>query len=524
MITRRTLISSTLAAASLCRFSRFARANDLPQSLANAKDQYYNFVQTFAEGRGLNPAQKVVYNSLIRPLDLALDTPYYNQELFREYSDATFKGGNEGLHGATPASSAERFSSQYRSLINLAAAQIDQNHPEIQNSLADLQKQLDKATEDLTAKFTQLDTQWQQLAAARHLTPGTNDYELQRITWEAQVRYGDQIAQKSTIIDGINSRIDAVRRGVYSTSEAAVLDNISVLSSAYNVALPWTAQTERSFGSSGSPLNDLMLGDVNKIPPARFDISPLIAPVGDLKAFLSQDGNMGFDTGSQSSQLSGGTRSWAASGGGSFLGWSLGGGGSGSSSFSRSMSQLNRITLSFKNMAEYPVDRSAWYNPAVLQDPAIYAKIKNRREVQNLQYVAVGLILVRGTNLTLTFVQQANSSDFSKASWEAHGGGSFLGFSFGGGGSNARSDYTISHDANWTNVTFADAGTTSRVVGVRVEPFLTAPPSPETLSQVVNADPSFRQILDDFESGKTTYSEFQKAKISAMQKIKSAIP
>jgi hypothetical protein len=520
-VTRRNLIKSAAAMtlAPIFKVSA-AKANDLPSSLKNVKDQFYNFLLTFAQGQGMSGSQRIVLNSLILPFDIAPDTPYHNEEIFRQYADRTFHGGTESVTGSTPASQAERFSSQYRAVTNIAALQIDQHHPEIRQKIADLRVEQTKATNAFTDKITYLENQWAKVVASRGLKKGTLDYDLQRVTWQAQIRYGDQIATLSADIDRVDSEIDAVRRRVYTPAQAAVIDNIALLGSTYNVARPWTAQTERAQKQAGAPLTDIILADVNKLAPAIFDSAPLVFPVGDLTAFLSApNGNFGFDTGHQSFTLDQGTSSWAASGGGSFFGWSLGGGGSGSSSYSHSMSLLNSISLSFANMAEYVTDRSAWFNPGVLQDKEIMKLVKTRPELNNLQYIAVSLILVRGTNLQLKFSQAANASDFSQSSWNAHGGGSFMGFGFGVAGGGSSSRYTINNSADWTTVTFQDDASVARVVGVRVEPFLVFQnPLNATISSLAAKNSQLNDVFADFKSGKIGYIELQKAKVETLMR------
>src|SRR5256885_726324 len=122
------------------------------------------------------------------------------------------------------------------------------------------------------------------------------------------------------------------------------------LSRSYNVARPWTPNAERSFKNNGTPLTELILADPRKLPAALFDSSPLVFPVGDLIAFLSGSGVRAFDTKTQSYQLDASSSSWTASGGGSFLGWSIGGSSSGSSSMSRSISTLSSLSIRFENI------------------------------------------------------------------------------------------------------------------------------------------------------------------------------
>jgi hypothetical protein len=520
---RRFLVTSAGCAASLplSGLFRFVRGDDIPPALANAKAQFYLFLRSIVEAEGMTRAQNIVLNSTILPLDIAADTPFYNDELFREYADRTFIGGVEGLQANSAAFLAERFSSQYRAVMNIVTAQIDQNHPEIRNSLEELRLQQKQATQALTAKLNDFDVEWARIATSRSLQPDTIAYNMQYATWLGQVRYSDQIQSYTDDLDGINAQIDAIRRKVYSASEVAALDNYGNLSRAYNVARPWTANVERSYKSGGTPLTELLLADPRNWAPAMFDSSPLVFPVGDLIAFLSASGTHSFDTSSASYHLDSTQTSWNASGGGSFLGWSLGGSGGGSSSITHSMSKLHSLSISFRNVSEYLADRSAWFNPGVLQDPSILKLVKDRPELNKLQYIAVSLIIARGTKLVLKFSEGVTASDWSTSSFSANGGCSFLGCSFGLGGGGSKTSYTVDTSDNGTTVTIEDGEKVTRVLGARVEPFLqtVSQQPPQALHLLFKGEPSLKLDIGAVQSGKMSYLDFQKRRLEVQKKL-----
>lgn len=341
------------------------------------------------------------------------------------------------------------------------------------------------------------------------------------MTWFAQVRYADQIARYSDNLDRINAKIDNARRKVYSSADIALLENVAALGRTFNIARPWQAEVERSFKKNGIPLNELLLADSTKLSPSSFDFSPLIFPIGDLVRFLSEGpGTHSFSTVTTSSQVDNEAKSWTAGGGGSFLGFSLGGGGSGSSTFAKSVSQLNSIEISFKNISEYYADRSAWFNPAVLQDPGIRKLVNERREIDNLQYVAVSLIIVRGTKLILKFSEKVKQSDWTTQSFSASGGASFLGFSIGGGGGSSRTASRITVDPTGTTVTIEDGDEVGRVLGVRVEPFLQpSKRKPQSIEELSRINPTVKKALEEFQTGKKSYMELQQMKIKALQEL-----
>jgi len=175
--------------------------------------------------------------------------------------------------------------------------------------------------------------------------------------------------------------------------------------------------------------------------------------------------------------------------------------------------------VGFKNIAEYFVDRSAWFNPGVLQDQEVLKLVKDRPELNNLQFVSVSLICARGLKLQLHFSEAVTASDWSQSSFNAHGGASFFGFSIGGGGGSSRSRTNIAVDTAGTTVTFQDDDNVVRVLGARVESFV-APTirGPIDTNTLLNSDPSVRAAFGEFSRGLKSYLDLQKEKIAASKK------
>jgi hypothetical protein len=532
MVSRRTFLLSSSAFAALPVISRLVPiptvyAGDPPAAIPNAKAQFYNFLRSMVTG-AITTDQNIVLNSTIFPFDIADDTPFYNDEIFRAYADRTFSGGVEGLQANAQAFFAARFSSQYRAVMNIVTAQIDRKHPQIANSLKELKAQLRTSNESLAKKINELDMQWQTIATARALTPDTMEYNTQFAAWAALIHYTDQLRIYSDEVEQIISAIDATRRGVYTPTEIAALDNQAFMGSEYNVNRPWTANIERSYERNGSALSDLILANPRNLVPAMFDSSPLVLPIGDLRKFLKDRGERSFDTLSTSFQLDESSRRWNASGGGSFLFWSAGGGASSSSSMSNSVSKMSSLSVSFQNLSEYLAERAQWFNPGVLQDPKLQTLVESRPEVKNLQYIAVSLIIARGTKLELRFSEAVNTSDWNESSWNAGGGVSFLGFSFGARGGSSSTNYRVTRNANNTTVTIQDGDQVTRVLGVRVERFLSPPaggvPHLETLdldsgAMLAPGLASVQSQVKLLKEGKLSYMEFQKNRLATLPKL-----
>jgi hypothetical protein len=475
-------------------------------------------------------------NSTIVPFDIAMDTPYYNEELYRLYADHTFRNSINGLIGNKNANfQPQRFSNQYKSLIRQAGSKIEQNHPEIEKQIRPLIVSADKARKELNKKISGFEDQWRMVATARGLDltskdpTAINEIYLQHVTWLNAMRYREAIGIYTDQIDSLNAQIDTIRRSVYSLSEQAILSNLNNLTESYYLPRPWNASTERSSKAAGFPLTDAYFADPRHVPGNLYDISLQILPVGDLTSFLTASGIRSFASTDSISTTTISDSRWGGGGGGgvSFFGLTIGGGAgaSGSSSYRHAVSTLNEFKVGFGNVSEYFADRTAWFDPAVLQDSKFQKMVKGRPEFDNLNYICVSLILARGLNLELKFSEAVNKTDWSNSAVDAQGGISFLGYRFGGQGTSSGSTTTIKVDTSGTVVTFTDGPTVCRVLGARVEQILNEnAPQTSKLRQVDNLkllmdkDAHFQAVVKDFAAGKKSYVELQGARIEALKK------
>ncbi len=540
MVSRRQfVIGSTLASSFPFIFAApFASGENIPMptALADTQAKFYNFLETIIKARGLFDTQKIVMNNTIVPFDIAADTPYYNEELYRLYSDRTFSGAvGELVADKRGSFQPARYSNQYQALVREAASKIDQNHPEIQKKIKPLMDEIDKERKALNKKIAEFAEEWSKVAASRGLDLTSKDpavqteINLQRITWLNQARYREALKGFTQNIDSHNAKIDAIRRSKYNQTEQAILNNMNALTDSYYLARPWNASTERTCRASGTPLSDAFLADPDHVPPNLFDISSQIIPIGDLGAFLAASGSRSFSSTDNLSTTTTANSNWGGGGGGgvSIFGVTIGGGGgaSGSSSFTKTVSTMAGYTVAFQNIAEYYADRNAWFDPAVLQDPVFQKMVKGRPELSNLKYIAVSLIVARGLNMQLTFAQAVNKNEWSNQGIDAQGGISFLGFSFGGHGSSSSTTTTVEVNNSGTVVTFTDSPNVCRVLGVRVEQILpdnvqAVATRRDRLSRLTEVDSTLQSTLKDFTEGKASYVDLQKARIEAAKKVK----
>lgn len=468
--------------------------------LTQALDIYYDDLIKLCKQNGYADKDKMLMNNTITSFDIAADTPFYNEEIYRAFADRVFKTSPDDL-GTT--FRADRFSKHYQQLIFVAASHIDQQYEKIVPRVTELQQKLDDQTTKLTEKIATINGQWADLAKKLGLTQDTNDYELRYVNYLEQIRYADQIDQYSKNIDMIDGSIDAVRRSAYSATEQVILDNLAELSSTKMISRPVRPNFERTT----KDVTELMFANPS-YRSGMFDVSPYTLPLGDLTAFLKNSGPRDIAISKEHREVQQHDKSWSGGGGGSFsfFGIGVGGsaGGSGSSSYVKQMKATNGIAIHFDNIAEVLVDRTGWFNPAIFEDEKLRKVFERIPGYDKLQYVSVSLIIARGLTLTLTFDSQVDETQWSKQAFSASGGVSFMGYRFGGSGASSRYDYNMTVDGDKKSVTFKDDPQLTRLLAVRVEP-LVAPPT-----GVASVDDS----LALFKNGTINYLDFQKRRIA----------
>jgi len=468
--------------------------------LKDALDMYYDFVIGISRQNGFQPGKdKMLINNSITSFDIAQDTPYFNEELFRAFADRCFTDSPDTLG---PANRTDRFSYNYDLVVKTAASRIDQKYPQIIARVAQLQSNLTTETDRLTARRAEIARQWKQLMAASGLTENDPTYELKYVTFLNQIRYADQIDQYTKNIDMILAGIDAIRRTVYSDTEQRLLDVVYALNKTANVARPRRPNLERTVPN----INELTFSDPDKLDPHIFDIAPAAYPLGDLVAFLKKSGSRKLSIGKTFTGTYRHDQTWSAGGSGRFslFGFSVGGGGGGggSSSFTQTISKSNGIDISFENVSDYLIDRDVWFNPSLFQNEELLKSFSKIPGYSRLQYVSVSLVIARGTSLTMKFDAGVDTNSWSKQNFEANGGVSILGFSFGGGGGSSRYDSTVEVSGDKKSVTFKDDPELTRVLGVRLERLTPQP------AGITSVDNQLAKLL----AGDIDYLQYQNTK------------
>jgi uncharacterized membrane protein YgcG len=471
--------------------------------LPDALDMFYDFIIGVARQNGYQPGKdKMLVNNTITSFDIAQDTPYFNEELFRAFADRCFTDSPDTVG---PANRTDRFSYNYDLVVKTAASRIDQKYPQIIARTRELETNLQTETDRLVARRSVIGRQWKDLCVASGIDTSDPDYELKYVTFLSQIRYADQIDQYTKNINMILAAQDAVRRSAYSDIEQRLLDVVYALNITAAEGRPRRPNYERTVPG----VNELSFSNPDKLDQHIFDVAPAAYPLGDLSAFLTRSGTRNLSIGKSFTGTYKHDQSWSGGGSGraSFFGISLGGGGgsSGSSSFTQTISKTNSIDISFANVADYLVDRDVWFNPSLFQNEDLLKSLSKIPGYSRLQYVSVSLVLARGLTLTLKFDSGVDSNSWSKQNFQASGGASILGFSLGGGGSNSRYDSTVEVSGDRKSVTFKDDPQLVRVLGVRLERVIPAP-----AAAVASTDEN--SPLARFRAGKIDYLQYQNSK------------
>jgi hypothetical protein len=119
------------------------------------------------------------------------------------------------------------------------------------------------------------------------------------------------------------------------------------------------------------------------------------------------------------------------------------------------------------------------------------------------------VIIARGIRIKISFDSQVDTTAWSKQSFSASGGVEVFGIGFGGSGSYSTYDYSFNMSTDHRSVEFVDDPQQTRLLAVRVEPFL---PKNLVRGGSKNPDPKLRKAWKDFRAGKINYGAIQQAK------------
>ncbi|HUQ35190.1 MAG TPA: hypothetical protein VM144_02315 [Aestuariivirga sp.] len=474
----------------------------------NALDLYYSFLYEIVGQNGFTEKQKLLVNNTISPLDIAQDTPYYNEGLFRNFADRVFLKSPQSMG---PANRADRFSMHYEAIVRIAASKLDRKYRDIVSEIEGLQNRMEAQTEKLANVILKINEQWQRVATGSGIKPEDPTFELRYLNFLESVRYADQVDQYTQNIDMLVSTIDAVRRAKYAPEEQILLDIINQLSKTRKVARPKRATFERTVRD----VTELTFANPTIRVESIMDISPAMYPLGDLVRFLQLPGKRSMSISKDMVAAQQHDKSWSAGGSASYKFFKIGGNGSGSSSYREDIKKTAGIAISFENIAEYLVDRELWFNPSIFQHEKLAPVISKIPGVERLEFVAVSVIIARGLTLQLTFDSSVKTESWSKRSFAASGGASFMGFGFSGSGSNSSYDYNLDVSADGKTVTFQDDPQLSRVLAVRLEKLLDI----EAARLAVNTDTDMEMAapntpLGKFLKGKMSYFDLQNTKFT----------
>jgi hypothetical protein len=471
--------------------------------LPAALDMFFSFMIDLADHYTAGK-QKMLINNVITAFDISQDTPYYDAGLFRNFADRVYMESPQTLG---PANRADRFSLHYEQIIRVAASKIDRNYPQIKPDIDALRRELNDESNQLNSYLKKVADDWADIAQHMGIKPGDKDYEFKFINYLEGIRYADQVNSFTIDIDNTLGEMDAVRRAVYTTSEQILLDNLNEFSLTKKVARPRRPYLERE-----QKCTEATFADPTVRVESICDISPSAFPIGDLVAFLKTDPaippkTLKIDKKSVAKYQH--DKEWGAGGSVTYAFFSIGANASGSSSYIQNISQTSGLEVGFANIAEYYIDRDLWYNPATFADPNLQKLFATIPGLDRLQYASISVIIARGLRIKLLFESEVDTTAWSKQSFAASGGVEVFGIGFGGSASYSTYDYSFEMATDRRSVEFIDDPQETRLLAVRVEPFIVEKP---TRGGPANPDPKLRKAWDDFRAGKISYGEIQNAK------------
>ena len=456
-------------------------------------DNFYAYLQLRASGIKLGEA--LALGNTITPFDIDKLTPFYNEALFGIYADrvVTSEGIDDGAINA-----ADRYSKHYENVVLGLSDQIDQRHPEIIPKITELRIAVKKLQGEIAAAKIDAVKNWTTFSQGAGFKPEDPDYELKYLKHMEDIHYFEQIKELSESLDHYFSRIDQVRRALYTSIERPVIQSLHYLRWALKLVRPKRPQQERT---SNPAMTELTLANPDTRVESLYHITPSILPVGDLIAFLSGESTNLFEVSSLDQKNDKRVNDWGVNGGANFGFFSIGGGGGGGGTHYDSMKAVRKVSVNFKHIADYLVERDLWFNPAILENTQLSAKMIDIPGYEQLGNVITSLIICRGMAITLQSDQEFKTEDWSEQRINGSGGITVFGFSFGGGGGGVQTTFTTTLSEDKKSLLISDAATVCRVLGRRTAKVAlnTKQPVKEPLIGVSE------KTLSDYDNGKITY-------------------
>jgi hypothetical protein len=428
--------------------------------LPDALEVYYSFISSLTGAQ--NSREKLVLCNTQLEFDISQNTPNYNQGLFRKFVDRKYSySPADSL--TTFAPNGEAYSSSYTELLHRAADSIPAvAQPDAE--IAALKQAANAAQARVSEQLTAIANGWNQYATTSGFTPGTAEYETRRLSYLQQTN-------ASAIIDPLRkaqSQAYQSYRSKLNSKLTPVQRKVLDLSQAVEESMTGRPNEKALEGVIGP--NIILVENDPFANTVLFHRAPRAFPLGDLTNFLTLPGVRSIALSKSNTITKRHSTDWGVSAGAGidFLNLNSSGSASNRQGYTETIATLREVEVGFDNLADYAVDRGAWYEPTLLNSPEFLTILGPSNDVFPLRFVPIGVVIGRGLSIKLTSSKAVDTKAWSKTELSKSGGMSIAGMDFfgGGGGSSSKTTITVSKDKK--TVVFKDDPQLARLLAIRL--------------------------------------------------------
>jgi hypothetical protein len=417
--------------------------------------------------------QNIALNSTIVTFDILKKSPLYNEMVFRSFADRTI-GLSPTDFGPGAANVGDRFSERYTGMLERIVATLDRKVSaadadfikNAENEIKLLEQKLEQAYHDMAKR-------WSDHKRDEGITDQDPMYLEKMIAFYNSFSFATKIGNIHDDIDSQYEDITATRVRAYPDAQSREIATLFryAMAKENQVARPKNPSLEVDRGYDDIKLAQLWIISFDR---GAFDVGQEIQPSGYLGNFLDVKGTRGYSVTKGASAQHSHDAEWHTHASGGWLFFEASVDASHESHWRSSVSKINKVGLSFENMAEYWVNRGRWYSSTIFDHQLVKDYLKsNPKLARDLSYVITSVVIGRGLTVTLTFDSTEEFEEWSSLDVSAGGSGLFdiMGIlaPLGANAGYKQHDWGKSVDTQNKTVTFADGSDNCRLLGFRVE-------------------------------------------------------
>ncbi len=435
-----------------------------------ALDQYYTFLKRVIA----QTEDKVFLFNTITPFDIYDFAPLYNENVFANHADIVIGTSPQIVDESSGISLNDSFSRYYADIVKIASKKVERRHlsPEARADIKSLEVDIDSYRDKSLELTKDISQSWTDHAAALGLTPGTIEYDLEKINFYTNSGLATQLADiAGDILEALADIQDIKETNVPGEYLTLITRNYVVRAKEYKMYRPFQPQLEKSGQLTYIQLVKILASAVSNIGlRSIFEEGEQIFPFADL-SLLYKKAIRGFSIKKGVTDVEKHDVDWSVSGSGSrFFVFKASANASYVEHVEESIQSLNQIDFSFQAIHDIRINRRDWYDTSIFDLDVVQETLASSPKLaRNTRHVITSLIVGRGLTLNYTFGEKTHyerMKDFKTSV----SGRVRLGFAnFGTNGHYHQHDFKQVNTDGTQTITFGDEESVCRVLALRYE-------------------------------------------------------